>query len=182
MRAENYRVVRFRPLIEGGPLERPTDAQCDLPLGAHLITPRRGYLHHGIYVGGESVIHYSGSTRGLHRGPVEEIPLDRFTGGRPVWVRSRTRYDFDPCEVVRRARSRLGEDNYRVFSNNCEHFCEWCLHGEHRSYQVEALLLLPGRALDVALRAIARLVLSPMRMKWPISPPAHETNFHARVS
>jgi Lecithin retinol acyltransferase len=27
-------------------------------------------------------------------------------------------------EVMRRARSRLGEDRYRLLSNNCEHFCE----------------------------------------------------------
>jgi hypothetical protein len=34
----------------------------------------------------------------------------------------------------------VGEDCYRLLTNNCEHFCEWCLRGEHRSYQVEALL------------------------------------------
>ena len=31
------------------------------PLGAHLVTPRRGYTHHGIYVGNGIVIHYAGS-------------------------------------------------------------------------------------------------------------------------
>jgi Lecithin retinol acyltransferase len=127
-------------------------------------------------------VHYAGSTRGLLRGPVEETSLDRFTCGREIWVRRRTAIDFEPSEVVRRARSRLGEDRYRVFSNNCEHFCEWCLHGEHRSYQVEALLSLPARALDVALRLVARLVASPQKMKFPSAPTAHETDIHARVS
>jgi Lecithin retinol acyltransferase len=42
--------------------------------------------------------------------------------------------------VVHRARSRVGEDGYRLLTNNCEHFCEWCLSGQHRSYQVDALL------------------------------------------
>ena len=32
---------------------------------------------------------------------------------------------------------RLGEDCYSVLTNNCEHFCEWCVRGEHRSYQVD---------------------------------------------
>jgi hypothetical protein len=32
---------------------------------------------------------------------------------------------------------RLGEDRYSVLTNNCEHFCEWCVRGEHRSYQVD---------------------------------------------
>lgn len=31
--------------------------QDDLPLGAHLTTPRRGYVHHGIYAGSGRVIH-----------------------------------------------------------------------------------------------------------------------------
>jgi len=39
-----------------------------------LFTPRRGYLHHGIYVGARKVVHYSGFTHGLRRGPVEEVP------------------------------------------------------------------------------------------------------------
>jgi hypothetical protein len=46
----------------------------------------------------------------------------------------------DRPEVVRRARSRLGEDRYHVLTNNCEHFCEWCVHGQNRSYQVDALV------------------------------------------
>jgi hypothetical protein len=109
-------------------------------LGSHLVTPRRGYLHHGIYVGDGMVVHYAGLATGLHRGPVEEVPLARFTGGRPVWVKSQAPSSFQCPEVIQRARSRVGEDCYRLLTNNCEHFCEWCLHGEHRSYQVEALL------------------------------------------
>ncbi|HEY0802851.1 MAG TPA: lecithin retinol acyltransferase family protein [Steroidobacteraceae bacterium] len=162
MRAEDYRLARFQALIGVGRLEYPTQGGSALPLGAHLISLRRGYLHHGIYVGNDKVVHYSGSTNGLHRGPVQEIPLQRFTCGRAVWIKSRSRHDFNPSEVVRRACSRLGEDRYRVFSNNCEHFCEWCLHDVHRSYQVEALLALPSRALQVAIRFIARLVSSTM--------------------
>jgi pyruvate-formate lyase-activating enzyme len=43
--------------------------------------------------------------------------------------------------IVRRARSRLGERRYAIFSNNCEHFCSWCQVGESRSKQVDRLLL-----------------------------------------
>ena len=110
------------------------------PLGAHLVTPRRGYLHHGIYVGDGKVVHYAGLAGGLNRGPVEEVPLARFTRGRPLWVKSHAPSNFECREVVQRARSRVGEDCYRLLTNNCEHFCEWCLRGEHRSYQVEALM------------------------------------------
>jgi len=126
------------------------------PVGAHLVTLRSGFLHHGIYVGSGNVVHYAGLAGGLQRGPVEEVSLARFTRGRPVWVRSSAAARFDAHEVTRRARSRVGEDCYRLLSNNCEHFCEWCLHGEHRSYQVEAWRARPGRALHATMRFIAQ--------------------------
>jgi hypothetical protein len=117
------------------------------PLGAHIVTPRRGYTHHGIYVGGGNVVQYGGLVRGLRRGPVEEVGLEQFTNGRPLWVRYENSPCFDPDEVIRRARSRVGEDRYDLLTNNCEHFCQWCLRAEHRSYQVEEWLSRPWRAL-----------------------------------
>jgi len=60
--------------------------------------------------------------------------------------------------VTRRARSRLGENRYRIFTNNCEHFCEWCLRDEHRSDQIENLLALPRRLARVCGDAIAALL------------------------
>jgi hypothetical protein len=133
----------------------------ELPLGSHLVTPRRGYVHHGIHVGDGKVVHYAGLAHGLRRGPVEEISLARFTNGRPVCVRSDASLEFDRREVIRRARSRIGEDHYRLLTNNCEHFCEWCLYGEHRSYQVEEWLARPVRALHAAIRFIAHLLSPP---------------------
>ncbi len=134
-------------------------------LGSHVVTPRRGYLHHGIYVGTGRVVHYSGLAYGLQRGPVEEVSLARFTDGRPIWVRSGAAPShFDHCEVVRRARSRVGENSYRLFSNNCEHFCEWCVYGEHRSYQVEALLRQPARALRTLIRLVSKACSIPARI------------------
>ena len=119
------------------PCDRPLDPEREPPLGAHMVTPRRGYTHHGIYVGGGRVVQYGGLSWGLRRGPVEEVPLSQFSRGRPVWVRVVGSRWFDQREVVRRARLRLGEDRYSVLTNNCEHFCEWCVRGQHRSYQVD---------------------------------------------
>jgi len=119
------------------PCDRPLDPAREPPLGAHMVTPRRGYTHHGIYVGEGRVVQYGGLSWGLRRGPVEEVPLSQFSQGRPVWVRVVGSHWFDQHEVVRRARLRLGEDRYSVLSNNCEHFCEWCVRGRHLSYQVD---------------------------------------------
>ena len=132
------------------------DAEQEPLLGSHVVTPRRGYLHHGIYVGSGNIVHYAGLAPGLHRGPVEETSLARFARGRAVWVRSDAPPTFSRREVIHRARSRVGEDRYRLLTNNCEHFCEWCLHGEHRSYQVEAWVAPPGRILHAAISLISR--------------------------
>jgi hypothetical protein len=94
------------------------------PLGSHVGTPRFGFLHHGIYVGGGYVVHYAGYVLGLHRGPVELIEVGRFVDGRPLWVTSNAKSIFGCSEVIRRAYSRIGENRYRLFTNNCEHFCE----------------------------------------------------------
>jgi len=133
-------------------------------LGSHIVTPRRGYLHHGIYVGGGKIVHYAGLVHGLRRRPVEETTLDRFARGRTVWVRSDRPPIFSSREVIRRARSRMGEDGYRLLTNNCEHFCKWCLHGEHRSYQVDAWLAHPRRALHGVIRLIGRWLSAPGRI------------------
>src|SRR5579862_494981 len=136
------------------------------PLGSHLVTPRLGFAHHGIYVGGGRVVHYGGFGYRLLRGPVEEISLARFKHGRRAWVRTHELVRFGYSDVICRAHSRVGENYYRVFSNNCEHFCEWCLQGEHRSYQVESFLAAPKAALVGIRLLLARVFAAPaMRIR-----------------
>ena len=36
--------------------------------------------------------------------------------------------------------SRLGEQNYNLLFNNCEHFATWCKTGRHRSVQVDGVI------------------------------------------
>jgi HRAS-like suppressor 3 len=108
-----------------------------LPLGAHLTTPRRGYLHHGLYAGDGRVIHYGGFSRLFRRRPVEEVSIEQFTRGRGLTVKAWVAPKFAGAAAVERARSRLGENRYRLWTNNCEHFTEWCLSGTGRSLQVE---------------------------------------------
>jgi len=120
------------------------DTSCDEPaLGAHLITQRRGYEHHGIYAGHGMVIHYAGFAKSAHRGPVEEVSLHQFADGHELAVRPHPFPKFSGEETVRRARTRLGENCYRLLTNNCEHFCAWCLLGESRSEQVHTCLTHP---------------------------------------
>jgi hypothetical protein len=123
---------------------RPSDQalppEVEPPIGSHIMTPRRTYTHHGIYVGHRHVVQYGGLLRGLRQGPVEEVSPSQFAQGRSIWIRTSDSTWLDPDEVVRRARQRLGENRYHVLTNNCEHFCEWCVRDEHRSYQVDELI------------------------------------------
>ena len=130
-------------LSGGGPRHRDTPlATSEEPQpGSHVVSSRWVYMHHGIYVGDGNVVHYSGLARGSFRGRIEEVALAEFAGGRSLWTRNSDLPAFLPQEVIRRARSRVGENRYRVLRNNCEHFCEWCLRGESRSYQIERLFL-----------------------------------------
>jgi Lecithin retinol acyltransferase len=99
-------------------------------------------------------VHYGGFVYHWRRGPVEEISLTRFAQGHPIWVRPSGPNSQHCEEIVRRARSRLGENHYRLFSNNCEHFSEWCVNGEHRSPQVDRLLA----RLQCVSRALSQLM------------------------
>lgn len=109
----------------------------DLQPGDHLVSRRRWYVHHGIYAGDGRVIHYRGYTRRLRREPIEEVTITAFAGRHGYQVKAWAAPRFTGPERVARARTRLGERRYRLLSNNCEHFCEWCISGRARSTQVE---------------------------------------------
>ena len=111
----------------------------NLPLGAHLTTPRRGYVHHGIYAGAGGVIHYAGLNRAFRSGPIEEVPIERFACGHAVQVKAWVAPRFSGEAAIARARARLGENRYSVLANNCEHFAQWCISGTSRSEQVDSL-------------------------------------------
>ncbi len=129
-------------------------ADAGFPLGAHLVTQRHGYAHHGIYIGDGKVIHYAGFSRRMRPGPVETVSVAGFASGSVVSIRCHRCARYAGDEVARRAGSRLGENDYRLFTNNCEHFCYWCLFDECRSEQVDACLKNPLLTLQ-ALRVVA---------------------------
>ena len=108
-----------------------------LALADHLQVPRQHGLfnHHGIDLGDGTVAHYLEGTAILRS------PLEEFSRGQPI---STVDYpqgsSSEPGITVRRAMGRLGEQNYNLLFNNCEHFAHWCKTGRHRSSQVEGWL------------------------------------------
>lgn len=106
-----------------------------VPLGAHLVSDRLLYSHHGIYIGDSKVIHYSGLADGMESGPVEEISIVHFGGRDGFQIQEHEDPKYSPEQVVERAKSRLGEDEYCAQTNNCEHFCMWAITGVSTSAQ-----------------------------------------------
>lgn len=114
-----------------------------LPLpGDHLWIRKQGYTHHGLYLGendaGEALVaHYAGWIDGLRGGPLELTDLDEFSQGKTLHVRQYRERSFAREDSVLRVLSRLGEEDYDVHTNNCEHLCHWAIMGDHRSRQVD---------------------------------------------
>lgn len=107
-----------------------------IPLGSHLVSPRRGFDHHGIYVGSGMVVHYAGMATDLKSAPVKQDTIDGFANGRGFKIIENDGVTFTGAEIAERAHSRIGENRYNVLFNNCEHFCHWCIFDHDVSHQV----------------------------------------------
>lgn len=104
--------------------------------GDHLISYRMGYEHHGLYLGDGKVIHYAGFARDFRAGKIEVTRLADFANGNVYKVKEHPAPRFNIEERIARAMSRLGEDDYHLVFNNCEHFIHWCFYDEKNSEQV----------------------------------------------
>lgn len=89
------------------------------------------YQHHGIDCGDGTVIHY----RKVGTATISRTSHGAFARGNPVYTLSRP-VAFIPDVVLSRAESRLGEQRYNLFFNNCEHFANWCKTGDNVSPQL----------------------------------------------
>lgn len=123
---------------------------------ADAIVMRKKFMsmvdHFVIYVGVHNGIHQfvANHTKGVQFITYSELDnfleklqptrLERFPGN-----------EVQREKAIHRAVHRLGERDYRFFSNNCEHFKNWVHYGTHKSEQVEAA----GQGLLFGLGAIA---------------------------
>lgn len=90
--------------------------------GAHLYVRRIAYSHHGIYLGGDYVIHYDD-------GMVMVVELEDFANNGLIHIKNSVK-TYSDDKIVQRAQSRFGESHYHLMFNNCEHFAEWCRNGD----------------------------------------------------
>lgn len=118
-------------------------------MGDHIRVKRMHgiYTHHGIYVSDNEVIHFTGtdddSIMDSSKNRVISSDLNFFLKGGELEVKEYTDEEFQdlyaPDQIVAYARSCIGDGDYNVIFNNCEHFANVCTLGRFRSHQVERL-------------------------------------------
>lgn len=108
-----------------------------ISIASHLVTPRFGYQHHGLFTGNNQVIHLTSNDI------IEEVSLSDFTQGNGYQIQ-KYHSKFSQQEIINRARSRLGYEDYSVMFNNCESFVNWCIHDKSISNQVRTHAALTG--------------------------------------
>ena len=108
--------------------------------GDMIRTKVRFYYHYGIFVSEEQVIQF-----GLPDDPMrlaESIKvlssdIAAFLQGGEVEVAvpegQERKKKRSPRQIVELAQSRLGEGGYDILHNNCEHFVNECVFGQHTS-------------------------------------------------
>jgi hypothetical protein len=145
----------------------PSGMEQEPGLGTHLATSRLGYSHHGIYIGNGKVVHYAGLSQYWRSGPVEEVTVSDFVSGHPVRIVDHAESTYLAHDIVRRARSRVGEHDYHLLTNNCEHLCNWCVSGLGHSTQIRRPFDCLSRALHLAAIIVTGLQRMVARQRKP---------------
>ncbi|GHU75070.1 hypothetical protein FACS189461_0600 [Spirochaetia bacterium] len=114
--------------------------------GDVLIANRGLYKHFGIYIGNGRVIHYASNEACNELDPskaiVHETTISGFmkkSGDIKIRKLADTKSPFTASEVIERARERLGETEYDLARNNCEHLANYCQTEENRSDQIDTV-------------------------------------------
>ena len=89
--------------------------------GDHIAVDRELYSHHAIYDGEDGVVEYDDFI-------VKTASLEEFAKGAKIYRVEETPA-YEPKEIMERAYSRIGEQEYHLLFNNCENFATWCRCG-----------------------------------------------------
>ena len=114
--------------------------------GAHIRTKMGEIYHHGIYIGNDEVVQF-GMPSEFMQNPnnikVLRSNMKDFLVGFlevRVYTKKELKEKRSDEEIVRIALLRVGEGNYNLLKNNCEHFAYECTFGVKKSDQVDSLI------------------------------------------
>ena len=113
--------------------------------GDMIRTKVRFYHHYGIYVSDDRVLQFGmPDNTGTPNEQIHVMTTDIYTflNGGTLEVGQPDREERKKMrsakQVVELAEGRLGETGYDILHNNCEHFVNECIFGEHRCGFLEA--------------------------------------------
>ena len=90
---------------------------------------RIGFYHYGIDAGDGRAIHYNGDPYDKSNACVSEVVMEEFHKGGVVEI-VKIPSEFTAEEIIERARECVGQKEYNLFFNNCEHFAKYCRTGK----------------------------------------------------
>ena len=112
-----------------------------LPKPSQIIrTKVKFYHHYGVFVSEDEVIQFGlpdDPGRPSEQIKVLATDINTFLFGGELETAKYTNEEkkkmCTPDEIIKIARSRIGEGDYDILHNNCEHFVNSCVFGEKRS-------------------------------------------------
>lgn len=115
--------------------------------GDHIRVKYQSFYHHGLYEGDGMVIHFAGPDMQALMDPEQVIvrrdSLDAFSMDRHIEVRCyslKEKLQKRSAEkILSAARESLGQRDYDILYNNCEHFVNRCIFGRAFSTQIDEM-------------------------------------------
>ena len=107
--------------------------------GDHLSVRRGWYTHHAIDLGDGYVVQYGRGVSDGVNATVQVSSYETFAKGRPMEVVA-SPASYEAPEIALRALSCIGEQDYHILWNNCEHFVTWCRSGHRQSQQADRFM------------------------------------------
>ena len=118
----------------------------DLYPGAHIRVKTGSFYHHGIFIGNGEVVQF-GLPLDVYRDPSEirilRSPIQDFCPSETSFIevyrfsKKELKQKQSDEEIVRTALAHVGEGGYNIFTNNCEHFANFCVFGKKVSAQID---------------------------------------------
>ena len=113
----------------------------DLPKSGQIVRTKVSfYYHYGIFVDENEIIQFGlPDDVGKPANEIKVLATDIYTflnGGileSGVPTKEELKKMRKPQEIIKTARSRIGEGGYDILHNNCEHFVNECVFGRSRS-------------------------------------------------
>ena len=125
---------------------------CPGSAGDLIVFERPLYKHYAVNVGDEEIVHLTapgGSGIGTHSCSAnsqkavikKEKYKDVHKEGDKVYKEPLTDNHLPRREIVKRAKSSIGQRGYDLLCYNCEHFARWCCYGVWESTQADTLIV-----------------------------------------